>query len=49
MCLLLNLICFVPFGPFVHICVAIGDLVVLCCFLGLLLVDVYSLSLFQRI
>jgi hypothetical protein len=49
MYLRLVLIFFVSFGPFLGIVVAIGFVIVLCCFVDGLLVFVFDLYLFMRI
>jgi hypothetical protein len=49
MYLRLVLIFFVSFGPFLGIVVAIGFVIVLCCFVDGLLVFVFDLYLFLRI
>jgi hypothetical protein len=49
MCLLWFLKCFLLFGPFVRIHVAIDYMVILCCFVGYLLIDVLRLCCSQRI
>jgi hypothetical protein len=47
--LLLFFICYISFGPFYHIHVAIGCVLELCCFVIVLLVVVCDLCLFLRI
>jgi hypothetical protein len=49
MYLLWFLICFLLFGPFVHICIAIGCMVVLCCFVRYLLIGVLVLYCSHKI
>jgi hypothetical protein len=48
-CLLLFLICFISFDPFLRRLVAIDFVVILCCFVICLLVVVFDLYLFLRI